>query len=230
MKYSGIPNISGFTILVLTLILSAGFLSAQEIDEVWALEYLLAEEELVLDNEIAFLESDAGIKAFPDADARALGLGSLYVFKYIRFDEVSKYAYTASDHLDELNAAAACHPGALGKQRFATPPLAQSKTAFGVGDLRDMERAMKAIPVDYEGWIVRFLRGTTMYQVSQALPKIFFRKAAAEAFQLGANDLLYVETEYYRNGVSEYDPETYDEETRPVPREIFEQVRALYSE
>ena len=204
--------------------------SAEEIDGAWALEYLLAEEESILDAEIRRLESESGRGVILDENSRNLALGTLYVFKYIRFDEASKYAFTAADYLENIGRAPADRPFTQVIRGMASSLLAKIKTAFGVGDLKDMERYMRAIPEDYEDWIVRFLRGSTMYKVSQGLPKIFFRKAIEEAYQLGVNDLLYVETEYHRNGVPFYDKKSYDGSKQPVPREIYVQVQDLLNE
>jgi hypothetical protein len=205
-------------------------LPAEEIDGAWALEYLLAEEESILDAEIRRLESESGRGVSFDENSRNLALGTLYVFKYIRFDEASKYAFTAADYLENIGRAPADRPFTQVIRGMASSLLAKIKTAFGVGDLKDMERYMRAIPEDYEDWIVRFLRGSTMYKVSQGLPKIFFRKAIEEAYQLGVNDLLYVETEYHRNGVPFYDKKSYDGSKQPVPREIYVQVQDLLNE
>ena len=221
-----LPGLPGITELT-----AAGDLWAEEIDSVWSLEYLLAENESALDGKIRSLESGSGpASSGLDDDSRSLALGTLYVFKYIRFDEASRYAFAAADYLEQVGPPLSERPFTLVIRGMASSLLAKIKTAFGVGDLKDMERYMRAVPEDYGGWIVRFLRGSTMYKVSQGLPKIFFRRAIEEAYQLGVNDLFYVETEYYRNGVPSYDKTGYDRLEKPVPKEIYLQVQDLLNE
>jgi hypothetical protein len=198
---------------------------AVEIDQNWALQYLLLDDEADLDRAMAEIPGQ-----LEDPKERALAVGILNVYKYLRNDTVSEYAYTAFENLDSLSPPFDDAPFIFAYKGAANSLMAKEKTVFGVGNLKDMQMYMEFIPEEYNDWFVRFLRGSTLIQVGRNLPAIFFRKMKTEAIELGTKDLTFVVEQYRENGVPFFDAETYDREKRPVPYPIFEQSQNFLTE
>lgn len=196
-----------------------------EIDETWALSYLLLDEENDLDRAIEQLPGEIA-----DPSERSLALGILNIYKYLRNDSVSEYAYTAFENLESLSPPFNDAAFIFAFKGAAHSLMAKEKTIFGVGNLKDMQMYMEYIPEDYNSWFVRFLRGSTLIQVGRNLPAVFFRKMKAEAVELGTKDLSYVMEQYRNNGISYFDADTYDRESRPVPYPIYQQSRDFLAE
>lgn len=196
-----------------------------EIDQNWALEYLLLENESDLDRAMTVLPDTLN-----DPRERALAIGILNVYKYLRNDTVSEYAYTAFENLENLSPPFEDAAFIFAYKGVANSLMAKEKTIFGVGNLKDMQTYMELIPREYNNWFVRFLRGSTLIQVGKNLPALFFRKMKEEAVDQGTKDLNFVIEEYQRYGVPFFDPKTYDKEGRPVPYPIFEQSHNFLKE
>lgn len=214
--------------LFLIIILGAGTaLSAEayEIDQNWALEYLLLDDEADLDRAMAEVSAQ-----IPDPKERALAVGILNVYKYLRNDTVSEYAYAAFDNLDSLKPPFDDAPFIFAYKGAANSLMAKEKTIFGVGNLKEMEEYLQLIPENYNDWFVRFLRGSTLIQVGRNLPALFFRKMKEEAVDLGTKDLNFVLDTYRENGVPYFYAATYDRENRPVPYPIYEQSMNFLTE
>jgi len=105
------------------------------------------------------------------------------------------------------------------------------KTIFGLDDLKQAQAYLLQIPKDHANWVIRFLRGVTLINLAKGLPDIWiFTKSKAEARELGRADLTYVQEEYQRNAIGEFDLAAYNNAKFAVPRVVIGHVERLLKE
>jgi hypothetical protein len=207
-------------------LIATGFLSAQEVDRLWALHYLLEPSIEVLDERIEEFESvDVSSPGTDETEIR-LALGILYLDKYIR-ESRARYVFQADRYLREVQPPYGDDELVLVYKGMVNAFLAKIKTIFGVGNLKDMGRYMESIPEDYNDWLIRFLRGTTLLQVGRGLPAIGpLKEPKEQAIDMGTKDLRYVKEMYRKKPGGSFSRETYDTDGWPVPLVIYNLVKA----
>lgn len=200
------------------------------VDQRFCLTYLLAPGEEKISAEILRLES---LLESPDSPAPGdqkrieYAAGVLRVYHYIRAEQRDD-AMRAKELLESAA------PGFSGEDLFtvhigmAHAFVASIKTIFGVGDLKKMQSELQSIERDHSNWLIRFLRGITLYEVGNALPGVFtIREIKNEAIEVGEKDLRYVLDKPRLSEFDQFDPESYDYRNMPVPSEVVQKAEAV---
>jgi len=200
------------------------------VDQRFCLTYLLVPDDEEVSAEILRLES---LLEAPDSpapgDQRQIeyAAGVLHIYRYIRTEQKDD-AMRAKELLESAA------PEFSGKDLFtvhigmAHAFVASIKTIFGVGDLKKMQSELQSIERDHRNWLIRFLRGITLYEVGNALPGVFtIRAIKNEAIEVGEEDLRYVLDRPRLSESDQFDPESYDYRNMPVPSEVVQKAVAV---
>ena len=110
----------------------------------------------------------------------------LYIARFNRRENRAD-AYKALEMLEAIPAETALEQVYLG---MAHAFIARIRTVFGVKNLEAMQDAMGLVPEHYPDYLVRFLRGNTLFQVGQGLPSVFsIKDIKEESLRIGTADL-----------------------------------------
>ncbi|MBN1696221.1 MAG: hypothetical protein JW881_01795 [Spirochaetales bacterium] len=192
------------------------------IDEVWAMYYMTQADDSELDREIGVYEAISS--PIPEDD---ISLAILYIHKYLRTGK-TVYSDKAHKRFKILKDSHLPDYLVIAYMGMSSSFQAKKKTIFGADDLKAMAASFRSIPEHIENWFIRFLRGTSCYEVGKKLPDIWIMgEIKKEALDMGKADLAYVLSCHDKANILSFTLSGYDRKRKPVPESVRKTIEEI---